>query len=74
MVALHAQDVFEETRSILEPAGAAAVAGAKAYLQHYGLKGQQARRIGGTFVAWRAPGVWLMALRGGGSQGLPAHH
>ena len=34
------QDVFNETRSILEPAGAVAVAGAKAYLQHYGLKGQ----------------------------------
>lgn len=27
------QDVFNETRSILEPAGAVAVAGAKAYLQ-----------------------------------------
>ena len=34
------QDVFNETRSILEPAGAVAVAGAKAYLQHYGLSGQ----------------------------------
>lgn len=32
------QDVFNETRSILEPAGAVAVAGAKAYLKHYGLK------------------------------------
>lgn len=31
------QDVFNETRSILEPAGAVAVAGAKAFLQHYGL-------------------------------------
>lgn len=37
---LSPQDVFNETRSILEPAGAVAVAGAKAYLQHYGLKGQ----------------------------------
>ena len=34
------QDVFNETRSILEPAGAIAVAGAKAYLKHYGLSGQ----------------------------------
>jgi threonine dehydratase len=34
------QDVFNETRSILEPAGAVSVAGAKAYLQHYGLSGQ----------------------------------
>ena len=32
--------MFNETRSILEPAGAVAVAGAKAYLQHYGLSGQ----------------------------------
>ncbi|KAI3431360.1 hypothetical protein D9Q98_004417 [Chlorella vulgaris] len=31
------KDVFNETRSILEPAGAVAVAGAKAFLQHYGL-------------------------------------
>jgi len=33
------KDVFEDTRSILEPAGALAVAGAKAYLARYGLKG-----------------------------------
>lgn len=32
------KDVFNETRSILEPSGAVAVAGAKAYLKHYGLK------------------------------------
>lgn len=32
------KDVFEDTRSILEPAGALAVAGAKAYLQHHNLK------------------------------------
>ncbi|EFN51828.1 hypothetical protein CHLNCDRAFT_7647, partial [Chlorella variabilis] len=31
------RDVFDETRSILEPAGAVAVAGAKAFLRHYGL-------------------------------------
>ena len=29
-----AQDVFNETRSILEPAGAVGVAGAKAWLKH----------------------------------------
>ena len=34
------KDVFNETRSILEPSGAVAVAGAKAYLKHYGLRGQ----------------------------------
>jgi threonine dehydratase len=34
------KDVFNETRSILEPSGAVAVAGAKAYLKHYSLKGQ----------------------------------
>ncbi|KAK9844448.1 hypothetical protein WJX74_002632 [Apatococcus lobatus] len=34
------QDVFEETRCILEPAGALAVAGARAYLKHHCLKGQ----------------------------------
>ena len=33
------KDVFEETRSILEPAGALAVAGAKAWVQHFGGKG-----------------------------------
>lgn len=32
------QDVFEETRCILEPAGALAVAGARAYLKHHKLK------------------------------------
>eukprot|EP01023_Acetabularia_acetabulum_P051426 TRINITY_DN5681_c0_g2_i3.p1 TRINITY_DN5681_c0_g2~~TRINITY_DN5681_c0_g2_i3.p1 ORF type:complete len:622 (+),score=117.01 TRINITY_DN5681_c0_g2_i3:102-1967(+) len=32
------KDVFNETRSILEPAGALAVAGAKAYLQHNKVK------------------------------------
>lgn len=43
------KDVFNETRSILEPAGAVAVAGAKAYLSYYGLKVQA---IGGQ-------GVWI---------------
>jgi len=33
VLALHVQDVFNETRTILEPAGAVALAGAKAYLQ-----------------------------------------
>lgn len=32
------QDMFEETRSILEPAGALALAGAKAYCEYYGLE------------------------------------
>ena len=32
------QDVFNETRSILEPAGAVAVAGAKAYLKHHNIQ------------------------------------
>ena len=32
------KDVFNETRSILEPAGAVAVAGAKAYLSRQGLQ------------------------------------
>ncbi|CAL5220401.1 g2410 [Coccomyxa viridis] len=36
------KDVFNETRSILEPAGAVAVAGAKAYLSRHGLKGVSA--------------------------------
>ncbi|CAM6051516.1 unnamed protein product [Sphagnum compactum] len=32
------KDMFEETRSILEPAGALALAGAKAYCQYYSIK------------------------------------
>ena len=32
------KDVFNETRSILEPAGAVAVAGAKAYLKRHNIK------------------------------------
>jgi threonine dehydratase len=34
------QDMFEEKRSILEPAGALALAGAEAYCKYYGLKGE----------------------------------
>jgi threonine dehydratase len=34
------KDVFEETRSILEPAGALAIAGAKAYVEKTGVRGQ----------------------------------
>ncbi|KAI5059916.1 hypothetical protein GOP47_0024336 [Adiantum capillus-veneris] len=34
------KDVFEEKRSILEPAGALALAGAKAYCKYYGLRGE----------------------------------
>jgi len=33
------KDVFLDTRSVLEPAGAVAVAGAKAYIEHYGIEG-----------------------------------
>ena len=32
------KDVYNETRSILEPAGALALAGAKAYLNYYNVK------------------------------------
>lgn len=45
------QDVFNETRSILEPAGAVAVAGAKAWLKHHGLK------VGGPRPCMHSPGV-----------------
>ena len=38
------KDVFEDTRSILEPAGALAIAGAKAYVEREGITGK-------TFVA-----------------------
>jgi threonine dehydratase len=34
------KDVFEDTRSILEPSGALAIAGAKAYAEKYHLKGK----------------------------------
>ncbi|CAM6094509.1 unnamed protein product [Calypogeia fissa] len=34
------KDMFEETRSILEPAGALALAGAKAYCKYYGLENE----------------------------------
>lgn len=39
------KDVFEEKRSILEPAGALALAGAKAYCKYYGLKGETVMAI-----------------------------
>jgi threonine dehydratase len=35
------KDVFEDTRSILEPAGALGVAGAKAYVERTGIKGEE---------------------------------
>lgn len=35
---LSLQDMFEEKRNILEPAGALALAGAEAYCKYYGLK------------------------------------
>ncbi|KAJ4842661.1 Threonine dehydratase biosynthetic, chloroplastic [Turnera subulata] len=34
------KDMFEETRSILEPAGALSLAGAEAYCKYYGIKGE----------------------------------
>ncbi len=34
------KDVFEDTRSILEPAGALSVAGMKSYIKHHNLKGE----------------------------------
>jgi threonine dehydratase len=34
------KDVFEDTRAILEPAGALAIAGAKAYVERTGIEGQ----------------------------------
>nr|XP_023876198.1 threonine dehydratase biosynthetic, chloroplastic-like isoform X1 [Quercus suber] len=34
------KDMFDEKRSILEPAGALAIAGAKAYCKYYGLQGE----------------------------------
>ena len=36
------KDVFNETRCCLEPAGAVAVAGAKAYLQRHGMQASPA--------------------------------
>ena len=39
------KDVFNETRSILEPAGAVAVAGAKAYLSRQGLQVIPVRKV-----------------------------
>ena len=39
------KDVFNETRSILEPAGAVAVAGAKAYLSRQGLQVITGRKV-----------------------------
>ncbi|KAK9153826.1 hypothetical protein Sjap_001306 [Stephania japonica] len=37
-IAASIKDMFEETRSILEPAGAVSLAGAKAYCKYYGIK------------------------------------
>lgn len=39
------KDVFNETRSILEPAGAVAVAGAKAYLKQHGVQVSASTRV-----------------------------
>ena len=49
------RDVFNETRTILEPAGAVGVAGAKAYLKHYGFKVRRATQAAGLpYVAHHA--------------------
>ncbi|MBA0587989.1 hypothetical protein Gorai_001108, partial [Gossypium raimondii] len=39
------KDMFEEKRSILEPAGALALAGAEAYCKYYGIKGKNVAAI-----------------------------
>ncbi len=44
------KDVFEDTRAILEPAGALAVAGLKAYAERHGARGPDA---GGASPAGR---------------------
>jgi threonine dehydratase len=43
------KDVFEDTRVVLEPAGALAIAGAKAWVERHGTKGKKIR--GKTLVA-----------------------
>src|SRR5207247_3468429 len=35
------KDIFEDTRTILEPAGALALAGAKAYVEKFGVRGKK---------------------------------
>ena len=45
------KDVFNETRSILEPAGAVAVAGAKAYLAREGLQARPMPSLPGSRAA-----------------------
>ena len=49
------RDVFNETRCILEPSGALAVAGASAYLQRQGIKVRLAARPGATRNAACSP-------------------
>jgi threonine dehydratase len=51
------KDVFNETRSILEPAGAVAVAGAKAWLQHNDHKVRAGNQ--------EFPVVWLCCMGSG---------
>lgn len=50
------KDVFQETRSVLEPAGAVAVAGAEAYLSHHGMQ----VRLRGTL---RCAAIWARQTR-----------
>lgn len=65
------QDVFNDSRTILEPAGAVALAGAKAYLHRYGVKvrgaaggARKGRGGGGRGGGWsrsiRPPVPWAM--------------
>ncbi len=54
------KDVFNETRSILEPAGAVAVAGAKAYLNRHGLKVYSCIVPGNAGIQW--PNICLVEI------------
>ncbi|KXZ54340.1 hypothetical protein GPECTOR_5g422 [Gonium pectorale] len=58
------KDVFNETRSILEPAGALAVAGAKAWLKRNGMSGEEGEQAGGQAIAV-AEGATVVAVTSG---------
>jgi hypothetical protein len=69
------KDVFNETRSILEPAGAVAVAGAKAWLKRHGHKGKKVRGRGlagglGLGLAGGLDGGWMGLGSVGAGHGL----
>ena len=66
------RDVFNETRSILEPAGAVGVAGARAYLRHYGIKvGDPCRRCTCRAVKLRSPRMHDLPCKSADSVLLP---